>query len=337
MVDPEQLVGGDGTVGMALRLWSSKNGPVTYNDWQSVYFQLIKAGFEDEEAGEVPPQPDGDNLNFNRRRQHRISRMYRDIQTEIHGVDFGEQAVRKLARAKVGFAPKSKPAPTPKAKALAATRRAELVDAMCQADTLVQWQTQAAANGALAPQTVSCLTADGLQCQAGVASDSAVAAVEGVRIPTYAIDTPREVPIPSAANVDHLWADEQAQLVVQEYAVSQTELTKEMDDRMAMITDVLSHMETATQPGLAFVVKVENTVKEYKDFYGEWVAPGCAFLEISKIKIRFTSKPGCAFFEISEIKDRFTSKPGCFFLFVIFEISKIMIRFTSNPGCVFCL
>ena len=37
------------------------------------------------------------------------------------------------------------------------------------------------------------------------------------------------------------------------------------DDRMARITDVLSNMEGATRPGLAFVVKGEQTVKEYKD------------------------------------------------------------------------
>ncbi len=279
MVDPEHVTGGDGTVGMALQLWSSKNGPVTYNDWQSVYFQLIKAGFEDEEAvGDILPlHPactgevtgvDVDNLSFNRRRQNRISRMYRDIQMEIHGSDFGERAVQRSAQSGKRLQPKPKPAPNPKSRALLAERRAELVDAMYQADAL---QRRAAKDDALAQQTVSCLTADGLQSQAGVASDSAAGTAGGVRVPTYAMDTPGEVAMPSAEGVDLLWLDEQAQLVVQEYAVSHTELTEDMDERMAMITDVLSHMEGATQPGLAFVVKVENTVKEYKDYYGEWV------------------------------------------------------------------
>ena len=98
VVNPEHVTGGDGTVGVALRLWSSKNGPVTYNDWQSVYFQLIRAGFEDAEASEVPLHPDAGTLtpaDFNRRRQNRISRMYRNIQTEIHGAEIGRASCRE--------------------------------------------------------------------------------------------------------------------------------------------------------------------------------------------------------------------------------------------------
>ena len=123
----------------------------------------------------------------------------------------------------------------------------------------------------MAQQTVGCLTADGLQSQAVVASDSAAGAA-GVQVPTFAIDTPGQVAVPTGHSVDVLWLDEQAQLAIQEYAVSYTELTEDMDDRMALVTEVLSHMEGATQQGLAFVVKVENTVKEYRDYYGELVA-----------------------------------------------------------------
>ncbi len=261
VVDPEHVEGGDGTVGMALRLWSSKNGPVTYNDWQSVFFQLIKAGFEDAEASEVPLHPEGAILapaDFNRRRQNRISRMYRNIQTEIHGADFGERAI-EAQRASL---PKSKPAPK---RALAAGWRPALGEATHQADQ------GAARDETVAQQTVGCLTADGLQSQAVVASDSAAGAA-GVQVPTFAIDTPGQVAVPTGHSVDVLWLDEQAQLALQEYAVSYTELTEDMDDRMALVTEVLSHMEGATQQGLAFVVKVENTVKEYRDYYGELVA-----------------------------------------------------------------
>ncbi len=34
---------------------------------------------------------------------------------------------------------------------------------------------------------------------------------------------------------------------------------------------MLTNVEGASLPGLAFVVKVEQTVKEYKDYYGDWV------------------------------------------------------------------
>ncbi len=78
VVDPEQLVDGDGTVAVALQLWSSRNGPVMYNAWQSLYSQLIKAGFEDEEAAE------GESA---KEKQALISRMYKEIQ-EVHGPDY---------------------------------------------------------------------------------------------------------------------------------------------------------------------------------------------------------------------------------------------------------
>ncbi len=37
VINPAHLEGNDGTVAMAMQLWSSRNGPVKYNMWQSLY------------------------------------------------------------------------------------------------------------------------------------------------------------------------------------------------------------------------------------------------------------------------------------------------------------
>ena len=70
---------------MALSLWSSRNGPVQYNHWQSVYFSLIRDyGYADEEAGA------GEDPVL---RQARIRRLYREIQESIHGPDYRAEAL----------------------------------------------------------------------------------------------------------------------------------------------------------------------------------------------------------------------------------------------------
>ncbi len=53
VANQEQLVGGDGTVAVALQLWCSRNGLVMYSQWQSLYFHLVRAGFEDEKQLKV--------------------------------------------------------------------------------------------------------------------------------------------------------------------------------------------------------------------------------------------------------------------------------------------
>ena len=57
-INVEHLKDNDGTVVSGLEMWSSRNPPVTYNSWQSLYFQLIGAhGLIDAEApgGETAP------------------------------------------------------------------------------------------------------------------------------------------------------------------------------------------------------------------------------------------------------------------------------------------
>ena len=79
----EDFEGSDGTVRHAMDIWSARRGPINYNQWQSLYFGLVRSGFKDTEAVEDEGQS---------ALQDRIRRMYRDIQSEHHGSDHAVQA-----------------------------------------------------------------------------------------------------------------------------------------------------------------------------------------------------------------------------------------------------
>ena len=107
MIDPAHLEGGDGkSMQLGLRLWSSHNSPILYNDFQSLYFQLMKMGYEDEGAPDVETSAE---------RQVRMKAMYQEVQSEIHGSEHLVLAATAAAAEKAE-----------KAKALAAVRREEL-------------------------------------------------------------------------------------------------------------------------------------------------------------------------------------------------------------------
>ena len=48
----EDFEGSDGTVRHAMDIWSARRGPIKYNQWQSLYFGLVRSGFKDSEAVE---------------------------------------------------------------------------------------------------------------------------------------------------------------------------------------------------------------------------------------------------------------------------------------------
>ena len=54
-ISKEDLRDGDGTLKRALELWSCRNGPASYNAWQSLYWGLIRDyGYHDEYLEEHP-------------------------------------------------------------------------------------------------------------------------------------------------------------------------------------------------------------------------------------------------------------------------------------------
>jgi hypothetical protein len=82
----EHLVDSDNTIVLTMRLWSARFGACTYNQWQSVHFQLIKKGYEDTD------QPEGETLSA---RQKRIRVMHKDTNIELHGEVFSQKSRRK--------------------------------------------------------------------------------------------------------------------------------------------------------------------------------------------------------------------------------------------------
>jgi hypothetical protein len=80
----------EGDIELAMTLWTSRDGPVVYNEWQSTYFAMIRAGFTD--AAIVLDETQS-------QRQTRLKLMHVRIQTDIHGPDYLREAVQtKLLR-----------------------------------------------------------------------------------------------------------------------------------------------------------------------------------------------------------------------------------------------
>ena len=76
-VDQDDIAGHDGSVGSAMRLWLGINGSVHYNQWQSLYFGLIREfQLEDKDT------PDGETKG---QLQIRLRRFHRDCHLEIIG------------------------------------------------------------------------------------------------------------------------------------------------------------------------------------------------------------------------------------------------------------
>ena len=75
IIDSENLTGSDGTPGMSLRLWSSRNQPCTYDEFQSLYFELVK-DYSDEGALEKETAAE---------REVRMRAMCQEVQSEVHG------------------------------------------------------------------------------------------------------------------------------------------------------------------------------------------------------------------------------------------------------------
>ena len=77
-IDVAGLDRGDGSLRQALEIWSSRNGPVKFYQWQSVFHGLVRHGFKDEEATPNETQVV---------KAARIRSYYNEIQRELHGDD----------------------------------------------------------------------------------------------------------------------------------------------------------------------------------------------------------------------------------------------------------
>ena len=89
-IQDEDIAGAaDRTVRAVLECWSRRVGPVPYNDWQSVFFALIREhGLTDEGfiAGESAAE-----------RQRRIRDLYDEVLTAQYGPDFRDAVPARLS------------------------------------------------------------------------------------------------------------------------------------------------------------------------------------------------------------------------------------------------
>ncbi len=260
-VNPEHLLGGDGkpatTLQMAMTVWSRKNGPVTYNKWQSLYFALIRMDYKDELPAEmrtVPPQAG---------QQARIRQLYNDIQREVHGSDYLALSYVK-AGAGVGSAVVT--ASSDFAYAAAAFLEDQMAaigpplpppatpQLQSPEPTMVRWG-----------QSSSEQQTGGLYVtpEGGYATPDArlVEQEEGIHPPT-------------SWSPDLLLHDKRGIDIWNEDGASRTELTTEQDERLQRLAERLADLEAAGEDQIRFVIQVEQRMAEYRKFYGEWQAQG---------------------------------------------------------------
>ena len=78
-INPEHLVGGDGTLVSGLTVWSARNHPLKFTAWQSLYWTLRREHFAEDASME------GWSMT-----QHasQIRSTYEEIQLECHGSEF---------------------------------------------------------------------------------------------------------------------------------------------------------------------------------------------------------------------------------------------------------
>ncbi len=252
VINPDHLEGGDGTVRVALLLWSSRNGPIKYNDWQSLFFRLIREGYVDADCAE------GESLA---QRQARIRELYEDIQTELHGPDHKIWAVRTAVRARTA--------------AIMQDRRERL-----SAEPVGQHSYSTLQRVRL--EDAQRMRAEGTTGTGPGVTSVAGHAPSGVRITSgpdsetsenHYIGTPRgpRDRVPSVSSPDHLFYGEAAQKVWEEEEATHTECTDEQDERLAKMVRKLNVLDGSTPEGIEFLLRVEQLVKDYKEEYSEWL------------------------------------------------------------------
>ena len=86
-LDEADVEGHEGTVESALKCWSIKNGPVNYNDWQSLYFWVLRMGLQ----GRVRQS---NSAEAKAAVQKEMQRLYKEIHEECHGKEYRSKLVR---------------------------------------------------------------------------------------------------------------------------------------------------------------------------------------------------------------------------------------------------
>ena len=90
-IKPEHIDDHDGTLRSAMEMWNVRTGPVSYNQWQSAWFTMLRGhGVTDEDARAEEPRAET---------QERMKTMYEEVQTVNFGSDHRAEALKKQRRA----------------------------------------------------------------------------------------------------------------------------------------------------------------------------------------------------------------------------------------------
>ena len=234
-VNPEHLEGGDGTIRMAMTLWSSRNGPCIYNQWQSLYFQLRKRPeMSDHEVRGIETQQE---------LQVRLRKMFREISEELHGPDYLAQAILNRSGVKTRLElPRQVTVP--------------------QGEETDDQQIGVTASEPHLHRGSGCDTPDDLK--EGRLEKYSIATPRRSPDPTEETSPLREGAIEKLLHVP------EAVQIIEEGDATHTEATDEMDERCTILAQKLAALETADHSNLQFVVLVEQLVKDYRDLYGDW-------------------------------------------------------------------
>ena len=240
-INPDHLLGGDGSMEMALSLWSSRNPPVIYNQFQSLYYALRR-----DHNVPVPLWGDGQT------EQSWLRTMHREIQTSHHGPDFAALAVMNQQR----------------------TLAADEFPAALPIGLVQQEQggERRAGKGGLTVQVFGASGADhrpvgtpvggGGEPASDPVADELPSPPAGQGLPmNYEIATPRENQRAasefSMGSPDHWLMTDQVRNIMADQEPAETEDSAEQKSRLGELAENLADIGDMDRDSLTFLVKIE--------------------------------------------------------------------------------
>jgi hypothetical protein len=265
-IKAEHLLKGDGTLYRALELWSCRNGPVPQNQWQSLYWGLIRDhGYHDEffagrDAGPVV-------------RQARIRNLWQEIQQEQHGDDHAADALvkYKLKRAEAVSA----------AEGAAASAESQAVGEPAQrqmsvVDNAFGGSAALGRHDPIAPppaETFQRYGVDYVPDEGNTFGGDGFAALPNRNLAEeFSVATPRNSsPVPTSMSPDKLLLRQEGELAWEADGCARTEQTDVLDARHEVLAAQLSAIDDATQEEVEFIIWTDIAVTDWRAGYKAWV------------------------------------------------------------------
>ena len=282
VVDPEHLEGGDGTLRMALSMWSTRNDPITYNQFQALYFELCRGkDYPDDEAPPGESQAD---------RQLRMKSLFDDVQSQAHGPGYLELAMASASKKAKEIAEAANLL-RQEASVIAVANEAARLEAAAAQEKRAVWLD----TGAAGPERDTSRTAAGVLSGFQATSYTVPRVIELLRqhdttpagraallgeqldsmrdalAERFPIGTPGTSPSSIAGDSpDRMLHQQEAQEIWDNDGCTHTEMSDDADERLLRLAAKLAEMEGAEPPQVRFVVRVDQLMREYREQYSLW-------------------------------------------------------------------